>query len=349
MFMQAPLIDPRPMRYAVYVANADSGDLAVLHLDADSGALVEFQRVAVGPVPMPLAVSPDARFLYAAQRGEPWRVVSFQIDAATGRLTQIGAAPLPHSMACIATDRDGLHLLSASYGGHLIAVGPIDRQGVAGPAHQVLETPPNAHAIVAAPSNRHVLATSLGGGVVLQYCFDASSGRLAPNAPPTHAPHGAASPRHLRFSADTRFVYLLNELDAMLDVLAFDSHRGLLGTLQTISTLPPGFVGQPWAADLHLTPDGRWLYTSERRSSCLAGFRVDRASGSLEPLGHWATQAQPRAFSITPDGRHLLVAGQSSGRLGVHAIDAADGTLRPQSEIEVGLNPSWVEVVAIRG
>ena len=336
------------MRYAVYVSNADGGDLAVLHLNADTGALAEFQRVEVGPVPMPLALSPDARFLYAAQRGEPWRVLSFRIDAADGRLTQIGAAPLPHSMAYITTDRSGLHLFSASYAGHLIAVGPIDPQGVAGPAQQVLETPPHAHAIVAAPSNRHVLATSLGGGVVLQYCFDARSGRLTPNVPPTHAPHGAASPRHLRFSADARFVYLLNELDATIDVLAFDGERGLLDTLQTISTLPPAFAGQPWAADLHLTPDGRTLYTSERRSSLLAGFCVDRASGLLTLLGHWATQAQPRAFSITPDGRHLLVAGQESGRLGVHAIDAADGTLRPRAEIKAGLNPSWIEVVAIQ-
>ena len=133
------------MRYAVYVSNADGGDLAVLHLDADTGALAEFQRVPVGPVPMPLALSPDARFLYAAQRGEPWRILSFRIDAVDGRLTQIGAAPLPNSMACITTDRSGLHIFSASYAGHLIAVGPIDPQGAAGSAQQVLETPPHAH------------------------------------------------------------------------------------------------------------------------------------------------------------------------------------------------------------
>lgn len=335
------------MRYAVYVSNADSGDLVVLHLDVGGGALVERQRIELGPTPMPLALSPGRQFLYAALRGEPWRVVSFRIDAASGHLTPIGSAALPHSMACITTDRCGRHLLSASYGGHLIAVGPIDEQGVAQAARQVLPTPPNAHAIVAAPSNRHVLATSLGGGVVLQYGFDAGGGRLTPSVPSTHAPHAAASPRHLRFSADARFVYLLNELDAMVDVLAFDAERGLLDTLQTVSMLPPGFAGEPWAADLHLTPDGRMLYASERRSSSLAGLRVDPVLGTLARVGHWTTQAQPRAFSITPDGRYLLVAGQGSGRLGVHAIDAADGTLRPQGEIEVGLNPSWVEIIAI--
>jgi 6-phosphogluconolactonase len=337
------------MRYAVYVSNADGGDLVVLHLDGGSAALVEQQRVRVGPTPMPLALSPDGRFLYAALRGEPWRVASFRIDAASGHLTPIGTAALPHSMAYITTDRCGRHLLSASYGGHLIAVGPIDEQGVAQAAQQVLLTPPNAHAIVASPSNRHVLATSLGGGVVLQYGFDAGSGRLSPNVPPTHAPHAAASPRHLRFSADARFVYLLGELDAMLDVLAFDAERGVLKTLQSIPLLPPGLTGKPWAADLHLTPDGRLLYASERRSSLLAGFRVDPQLGTLTPVGHWATQEQPRAFSITPDGRFLLVAGQGSGRLGVHAIDAADGTLEAQGELEVGRCPSWVEIITIEG
>jgi 6-phosphogluconolactonase len=337
------------MRYAVYVSNADGGDLAVLHLDADSGALNEAQRVAVGPTPMPLALSPDAAFLHAALRGEPWRVASFRIDPHSGRLTPIGMSPLPHSMAYIATDHSGRHLLSASYGGNLIATGTIDEHGVAQAVQQVLPTPPNAHAIVAAPSNRHVLATSLGGGVVLQYGFDAGSGRLRPNAPPAYVPHAGSSPRHLRFSADGRFVYVLGELDAMVDVLDFNAERGVLETtLQTISALPDGFTGSPWAADLHLTPDGRFLYASERRSSSLTSFRVDPVLGTLTRLGHRATQAQPRAFTITPDGRHLLVAGQESGCLGVYAIDAANGALQPVGEIEVGLNPSWVEAVAIK-
>jgi 6-phosphogluconolactonase len=276
-------------------------------------------------------------------------VASFSIDAANGRLTPIGTAALPHSMAYLSTDRTGRHLFSASYGGHLIATGPIDERGTAQPAQQLLPTPPNAHTIVAAPSNRHVLATSLGGGVVLSYHFDSASGQLTPNSPPAFAPHASASPRHLRFGVGARFVYVLGELDGMLDVLAFDAERGLLSATQTLSVLPPGFSGEPWAAELQLSPDGRWLYTSERRSSSLAAFRIDPQSGLLTPVGHWTTQTQPRAFAITPDGRHLLVAGQGSGRLGVHAINAADGTLQMRGELEVGRNPSAVELVEIEG
>ena len=181
----------------------------------------------------------------------------------------------------------------------------------------------------------------------MQLRFDAATGRLTPNAMPALSPHVGASPRHFVFSGDARFVYLLNELDAALDVLAFDATTGTLRTVQTIGSLPAGFTGEPWAADLHLTPDGRFLYSSERRSSTLAVFRVDIASGELALVGHVPTQAQPRGFNITPDSRFLIVAGQLSHRLGVYAIDAETGLLEPRGECALGRNPNWVEAVSL--
>ncbi len=319
----------------------------MLALDRRSGALRELQRLAVGGQVMPMALGPDRRFLYAARRSEPLEVLSFAIDPASGELALLGAAPLPHSMAYLATDRTGRWLFSASYGGNLVAVGLIDVHGVARSAQQVLPTPPHAHAIRAAPSNRHVFATSLGGGVVLQMRFDALTGALTAGEPPNLAPHAGASPRHFVFSADARFVYLLNELDATLDVLALDAATGTLRTVQTLGTLPPGFSGEPWAADLHLTPDGRFLYSSERRSSTLAAFRVDPQDGTLALLGHAPTEVQPRSFAITPDAAFLIVAGQASNRLAVHAIDPGSGALRPCGVFDTGEAPGWVEVLAL--
>jgi 6-phosphogluconolactonase len=335
------------MTTVAYVSNSGSGDLWVLRLDPERAELNPTQRVSVGGQVMPLALSPDHRFLYAARRSDPLAVLSFAIDARSGELTKLGEAPLPQSMAYIATDRSGRWLFSASYGGHLIAVGAIDANGVAQPAHQVIATEPHAHAIQADRSNRFVFATSLGGGVVMQMRFDVATGQLTPNTPPLLRPHAAASPRHFVFSPDARFVYLLNELDATIDVLAFDATTGTLRTTQTTGSLPPGFSGAPWAADLHLTPDGRFLYTSERRSSTLAGFRVDAGSGALAPIGHVPTEAQPRSFAITPDGRHLIVAGQASHRLGVYAIDAQTGALRRHGECAVGQTPNWIETLEL--
>jgi 6-phosphogluconolactonase len=332
---------------AVYVSNAESGDISVLHIDPQRGTLTPVQRVEIGGEVMPMALSPDRRRLYAARRSEPREALSFAIDPKSGQLEALGHAPLPHSMANIATDRRGRFLFSASYGGNQIAVSPIDASGVVQAAQQVLPTGPNAHAIHADPSNRFVFATSLGGGVVVQLRFDAKTGQLTPNTPATLQPHASASPRHFVFSPDARFVYLLNELDAAIDVLAFDEVAGTLRTLQTVSSLPPGFTGDPWASDLHLTPDGRFLYSSERRSSTLAVFQVDTASGALTPVGHVPTEEQPRGFNVTPDGRFLVAAGQRSHRVRLYAIDPSAGALSDCGDSPAGRGPNWVESIML--
>ena len=335
------------MTIAVYVSHAESGDIHVLHLDQARGSLTTAQQVELGGTVMPLALSPDRRVLYAARRSEPLAVASFAIDAKSGALSSLGEAPLPHSMACIATDRSGRWLLSASYGGNLVAVSPIGADGVAQAAAQVVPTGPNAHAIATDASNRFVFATNLGAGVVLQLRFDAGTGQLTPNQPPSIAVRAGAGPRHLAWHPGGHWLCLLNELDASIDVFAFDAARGTLAHRQTVSSVPPGFDGTPWAADLHFTPGGRFLFSSDRRSNTLATFAVDAASGDLSPLGHTAVPAEPRGFNVTPDGRWLIVAGQASGRVGVFGIDALTGALTAVGEYAVGCGPNWVETVPL--
>ncbi|WP_431275720.1 lactonase family protein [Variovorax ureilyticus] len=332
--------------FCVYVSNAESGDISVLHLDPSSPRSFRSRPSRSGEV-MPLALSPDRRRLYAARRSEPREALSFAIDPKSGRLAPLGAAALPHSMAYIATDRTGRYLFSASYGGNQIAVNAIDAHGIVQSTQQVLPTGPNAHAIQVDPSNRFIFASTLGAGVVVQLRFDAASGQLTPNTPPTVQPHTWASPRHFVFGRDARFVYLLNELDGAIDILAFDAAAGTLQPLQTVSSLPPGFRGDPWASDLHLTPDGRFLYSSERRSDTLAAFRIDPASGMLTLIGHVPTEAQPRGFNITPDGRFLIAAGQRSHRLRLYEIDAATGALQALAECPAGQGPNWVESIML--
>jgi 6-phosphogluconolactonase len=331
----------------VYVANADSHAISVLRLDAASGALAPLQEVQVGGTVMPLAVSPDRRFLYASIRSDPVRVLSFAIDSLDGRLGAIGESPLPASMCWIGTDRSGRYLLSASYGDSRIAVSPIDAGGVALPAQETAATAQNAHSVQADPANRFLFAACLGGGVVLGYRFDAANGRFAALDAPAFRGRAGAGPRHFAFHPTAPFVYLLSELDAGIDVLAFDAERGALASVQTVDTLPPGFSGKPWAADIHLTPDGRLLYSSERRSSTLAAFAVDASTGRLAPIDHVPTEAQPRGFAIDPSGRWLVAVGQISHRLSLYAIDPVGGTLAKHADRAVGQNPNWVEIVAL--
>ena len=330
----------------VYVSNADSQEISVLELDRSQGTLKPVESVNVGGQVMPMAVSPDKRFLYAALRSQPFRVASFAIDGASGKLKKLGEAPLADSMANIDTDATGRWLFAASYPGHKITVNSIDpKTGSVGPIQQLLPTAPNAHAIHADAANRFVLATSLGGDNVSSWRFDAQTGVLSPNDPALTTGVAKSGPRHFIWDKAQRNVYLLNELDAALHVYAWDAARGTLQLQQSTTVLPAGFTGKAWAADLHLTPDGRYLYASERTSSTLSGFKVDAATGRLQPLGQTPTEKTPRGFAIDPSGRFLVAVGQESHSASVHPIDAATGALGAPQRLPLGKNPNWVEIV----
>ncbi|MFT3956695.1 MAG: beta-propeller fold lactonase family protein [Piscinibacter sp.] len=330
----------------VYVSNADSAQISVLALDEANGELRTLQTLPCGGMVMPLALRPDRQVLYAGIRSEPWRVLALRISPGDGRLAPLAEAPLPASMAHLSVDASGHWLFSASYPGDVLALAPLDAEGRPGASLRTWPTQRHAHAMCASPDNQFVFATSLGGGLVMQFRFDAASGMLTPNEPSAFEARAGAGPRHLAFHPNGQLVYLLNELDASVDVLALDAQRGTLAPRQSVSLLPPGFTGEPWGAELRLTADARFLYASERRSSTLAGFAVD-AQGALAPIGHWPTQAQPRGFAVTPSGRWLVAAGQSSHAVGVHRIDADTGTLDLRHTHAVGRNPNWVEAITL--
>jgi 6-phosphogluconolactonase len=335
----------------VYVGNADSQDVTVLELKS-SGDLTPVETAAVpGPAKpggsLPLAVSPDKKRLYVGLRNEPYSAVTFAIDARTGKLKLVGSGPLADSMAYIVTDRTGKFLLSASYGGNKVTVNPIGPDGLVQPAQQIMATQPNAHCIMPDPSNRYVLHTSLGGDLVYQEKFDAKTGQLTPNDPPSVSIKAKAGARHLVFSPNKKFVYLIDELDASIYVFPWDAKTGTLKKeVQVTTSLSKGFDGKPWAADIHLTPDGKFLYASERTTSTLAAFSVDPKTGVLTPIDSYPTEKQPRGFNIDPTGRYLLSVGQLSNGMTSYAIDKASGKLTKLKEYPMGKNPNWVEIVS---
>ena len=123
---------------------------------------------------------------------------------------------------------------------------------------------------------------------------------------------------------------------------------GTLKDIEIVDTLPADFKEQPAAADLHVTPDGRFLYGSERKSSTLAGFRVDDTTGKLSAIGRFPTEKTPRGFAIDPRGRFLLSVGLDSNAMTVHAIDPQSGVLSAVKQYPMGEMPNWVEIVDLR-
>ena len=341
----------------VYVSNAEDGDIGLYTLRPD-GSLQPGQRFKAGPNVMPMSVSPDKRFLVAAARAKPFTAHTFAIDRATGALKPVGSGPLAESFPYIAHDRTGRHLLSASYGGHLVSVNPINSDGTVGAPSQVIPTARNAHAIITDKSNRYVFVPHLGTDQVFQFTFDEKSGRLAANTPPVLQLKAGTGPRHLIASPDNKFVYLLNELTETVTTLALEN--GLLKETSSASALPSDTKLNPgmprpqqgrdvsndiWASDIHVTPDGRFLYAAERTSSTINAFSVDTASGRLSYLGSTPTEKQPRGFRIDPTGRFMVVSGEKSETLSSYAIEPS-GTLRHIGKYSTGKGSNWVEIVA---
>ncbi len=345
----------------VYVSNNEDGDIGVYTLQPD-GSLQPGARVpAAGKVVMPMTVSRDKRFLIAAVRSKPFSAHTYSIDRATGTLKSVGTGPLHESFPYIFLDRSGRFLLGASYGAHLVSVNPVGADGRVGEPMQVIPTARNAHAIITDNTNRFVFVPHLGTDQVFQFLFDAKTGRLTANTPPVVQMKAGTGPRHLITSSDNRFVYLLNELTATVTTLALDGRTGLLTEVSSAGALPPDsklVPGAPrpspgrdtsndiWASDLHLTPNGRFLYAAERTSSSIGALRVDSATGALTYLGSTPTEKQPRGFRIDPTGRFMVVSGEKSETLSTYSIDPSSGALKPIGKYPTGKGSNWVEIVS---
>jgi 6-phosphogluconolactonase len=343
----------------VYVSNAEDGDIGAYAMQAD-GALAPLARVPAAKVVMPMAVSPSRRLLYAASRSKPYTVHVYSIDSKTGALKPLSSAPLAESFPYLSLDRTGRFLFGASYGGHVVSVNAVGGDGrvLAAPL-QVIPVGRNAHSIRVDATNQFVYVPNLGTDQIFQFVFDEKSGRLSSNTPAVVQMKAGTGPRHFIFSNDNRFVYLLSELVATVTTLSLDAKTGWLAEVSSASALPPDSKLQPgtprphsrnaendiWAADLHLTPDGKFLYASERTSNTLAAFGVDGGSGKLSYLSSTPTEKQPRGFAIDPKGRFLVAAGEKSETLSVYAIEAS-GALRLLGKTPTGKGSNWVEIVA---
>ncbi|WP_110686349.1 lactonase family protein [Salinicola aestuarinus] len=346
----------------VYVSNADDGVIASYTLDRDSATLTPLTTTKAEDSVMPMALSPDLHHLYAGIGSEPYRVLSYRIDPESGELTREGSGSLPSPMAYIDTDESGNYLLSASYSDDIASVGPIDADGVAGDSTQTVDTGQRAHAIQTTPDNRFAFVSVLGDDQITQFRFDADSGELSANEPATVDTPEGTGPRHFRFAPDSRHLYVLGELTGAVTTYAIDADDGTLTRQGTVEGVPEALDlahGIPqedipdgdetlriWAADIQVTPDGRYVYISERTSSLISTLKADPETGELSYQRSLPVELQPRGFRIDDTGRYMVVSGQLDGELGLYRIDPENGGLEKVDSAATGDNANWVEIVS---
>ncbi|MGH9517489.1 MAG: lactonase family protein [Terriglobales bacterium] len=344
----------------------DTGSKGIYSYDFDetSGKLTSLGVAAETTNPSFLAVAPGNKFLYAVNELQKYEgaasggVTAFALDRQSGKLTQLDEVASRGADPCyISFDKTGKFALVANYTGGTVAVFPLASDGHVGEASSVQNDEgalgPNkerqehshAHWIEVSARNRFAYVADLGLDRVLIYKFDASKGALIRAEPSsgkaatngkdffsaTLAP--GTGPRHVVFSQDGKFMYVLGEVDSTVTVFANNSNETFT-SIQKISALPSGFSGKNDAAEIVIHPSGKFLYTSNRGDDSIAVFAIDRTTGKLTSIEHVPSGGKtPRNFAIDPAGTHLLVANEETGNIVEYQIDQATGKLTSEHEV----------------
>lgn len=339
---------------AVYVGTYTSGESRGIYrfsLDPETGKTTVPRLAAESENPSFLAIHPDGRHVYAVTETDDLGadktggVTAFEIEAPTGALRELNQQPSKGAHPChLVVDAEGKNVLVANYSGGNLAVVPIGADGRLKPPSSVQQhvgsgpnlgrqKGPHAHGLALAPDGRFAFAADLGADRVFVHRFDASAGALEPHDPPAAVLAPGSGPRHVVFHPSGSFLYAIGELLSTVTVFRYDSAAGILEAVQTLTTLPAGFEGENTTAEIAVSPDGRFLYGSNRGHDSLAVFSVDAATGRLAAVGHVATGGRtPRHFAIDPTGRWLLAANQGSDTVVVFRRDPESGLPSPVGE-----------------
>jgi 6-phosphogluconolactonase len=333
----------------VYVGTYTTGKsegIYLYRLSLSSGELRHVSTTKGVTNPSFLALAPSRRYLYAVNEvgdfagTKSGAVSAFAVDQRAGELRLLNQQPSLGADPCyVDVAAGGKFVLVANYTGGNVTVFPVQRDGSLGEATDMKQARgssinrerqegPHAHCIVLDPTNRFAYSCDLGTDKIMIFRFDARNGKLLPNEPPWVQTKPGEGPRHLAFHPSGKYVFVLNELNSTVTAFTRDPGKGSLKELQTLTTLPKDFTGTNTGADIHVSPDGRFVYCSNRGHDSIAIFAVDPSGDALTPVGHESTRGMtPRNFAIDPTGTFLLVANQKSDNIVVFRLDQKIGRL----------------------
>ena len=330
-----------PLVFISAFAAGDEGAIHAYRLDLKSGELKLVHRTTDVEHPFFLALSPDEKYLYSIHAKkfggtENEHVAAYKIVGQTGQLQLLNRQSSLGTASCyLDVDATGKTVVVANYATGSVASLPVRADGSLGKASSFIQhkgsgkTPrqegPHAHCIAISPDNRFAYAADLGLDQVLGYRLDAANAKLSPNPQPVAKTPPGSGPRHLTFHPNGKHVYAINELENSITAFDYDPETGLLIEKKTITTLPEDFDGTSYCADLKITPDGRFLYGTNRGHDSIAAYRLDN-EGGLELLTIEPSQGKfPQNLAISPDGGLLLCANMPGNNIVVFRIDQEGG------------------------
>ena len=309
---------------SVYNFNAQTGDFTYV---SDIKQIVN---------PSYLVVSQDEQRIYSVNETAEGGVSAFKFDKSAGALSFINSQPAEGADPCyINTDKKGNFILTANYTGGSISVFPLNADGSIRPLSMNInfnapETPvSHIHSVVFAPDGKRLLATDLGKDQIYTFEINPQARDSFLVLPPENITkvESGSGPRHPVFHPNGKYMYCINELSGKITV--FNYNDGKPDAIQSIASDTTQTPGKKGAADIHLTSDGRFLYSSNRlKADGIAIFSVNQDNGQLTRIGYQSTGIHPRNFIISPNDKFLLCANRDTNNIQLFEIDAATGLLR---------------------
>ena len=344
--MRRPLSESEHLLYVGTYTRETSAGIYGYRFDSSTGAAEALGLLAETRDPSFLARHPNGRYLYAVSEIDDFdsagsgSISSFAIDTDSFGLRRINEVSSRGGWPChLDIDSSGRMLIVANYKGGNVASFPIREDGTLGEATSFYQhegssvhsrqEQAHAHSADFASDDRFAFFSDLGIDQVRIYRADPETATIEPNDPPFVAVEPGSGPRHFALHPSGRFAYGINELSSTVTAYAFDRESGALEVAQTISTLPSGFEGENYTAEIHVHPSGEFLYGSNRGHHSIAVFGVN-ADGRLDARGHVSTRGEwPRNFTFDPTGQFLLAANQNSDNIVVYRINDTTDALRP--------------------
>jgi 6-phosphogluconolactonase (cycloisomerase 2 family) len=320
--------------------------ISVYNFESQTGDFEYVSDVKDVVNPSYLVASPDEKFIYSVNETGNGAVSAFTFDKPTGTLSLINYQFTEGADPCyININKEATFIVTANYSGGNISVFPLSKKGCIEPLSQKIDfskdgdlTPSHIHTVVFSPDEKTLFATDLGKDKIYTFIVAGKDreARLYETVNSTVELKTGSGPRHLAFSPDEKFIYSINELAGT--VAAFEYQEGIRSTIQYIASDTTPGVGGKGSADIHLTPDGRFLYSSNRlKADGIAIFSVDAETGILTKTGYQETGIHPRNFIISPNGKFLLCANRDSNAVQIFEIDSENGLLHPTGK-EINLD-----------
>ena len=362
MAQQGVTFAEEPIVFISSFASGEQGAIYAFTLDKKSGSLKVLHRTAGVENPFFMAVSPDHKFLYSIYAPtfggtENEQVAAFRIEGRSGKLSLLNRQSTKGTASCyLDVDATGKSVLLANYSTGSVGSYSVKTDGsltepVSFVQHHgssvdtARQKEPHAHCFVISPNNRFAYSADLGIDQIVCYVLDPATAKLTPNQPPFVRTPAGGGPRHLTFHPNGKFMYVINELKNSVTLFDFVPESGLLTERQTISTLPADFAGTSHTADLKITPDGKYLYGTNRGHDSIAAFRI-ADDGTLSLLEIQPSSGKgPQNLAVTGDGSLLLCANMPGNNVAVFRINADTGLLTSVGEPVEIPGPSCIRIL----